>query len=147
MKDDHNSNLAAFLKGWSAWSSATPKVLIEEDPTHVIRVLHLCETEEAISQSVLIRELRIPQSKLSKLMKKLEELRWIELRAAVSDRRVKLATTAQPGRNWLRSFEARVSGVAGGGRSRRRTVTPQSDSRQSFDFDGCFRDDAQPEIG
>lgn len=147
MKDEKNSNLAAFLKGWSAWSSAAPKVLIEEDPIHVIHVLQLCDAEQGISQSVLIRELRMPQSGLSKLMKKLEELRWIEVRAAALDRRVKLATTAQAGRNWLRRFEALVSGVAGGGRSRRRTVTPQSDSRQSFDFDGCFRDDAQPEIG
>jgi DNA-binding MarR family transcriptional regulator len=97
---------AAFLEVFSKWKTNVGDCLAREDPQILARIVELSSTNEGISQRALQEDLKINQSRLSKLSKKLAACRWVLLRKSSSDRRVLLMTATDQGRarvEWLRT--------------------------------------------
>lgn len=62
---------ATFLEVFSKWKTNVGDVLAGEDPKILVRIVELSSTNEGISQRALQEDLKINQSRLSKLSKKL----------------------------------------------------------------------------
>jgi len=97
---------ATFLEVFSKWRTNVGDVLAGEDPKILVRIVELSSTNEGISQRALQEHLKINQSRLSKLSKKLAACRWVVLRKSSSDRRVLLMTATDHAKarvEWLRT--------------------------------------------
>jgi DNA-binding MarR family transcriptional regulator len=97
---------ATFLEVFSKWRTNVGDVLAGEDPKLLVRIVELSSTNEGISQRALQEDLKINQSRLSKLSKKLAACRWVVLRKSSSDRRVMLMTATDHAKarvDWLRT--------------------------------------------
>jgi DNA-binding MarR family transcriptional regulator len=96
---------AAFLEVFSKWRTNVGDRLAREDPQILARIVELSSTREGISQRALQQDLKINQSRLSKLTKKLAACKWVVLRKSSSDRRVLLMTATDLAKakvDWLR---------------------------------------------
>jgi len=100
------SGTAAYLEVFSNWKKNVGEVLSREDPQLLVRIVELSFANEGISQRALQEDLKINQSRLSKLSKKLAACRWVVLRKSSSDRRVLLMTATDHAKarvEWLRT--------------------------------------------
>jgi DNA-binding MarR family transcriptional regulator len=97
---------ATFLEVFSRWRTNVGDLLAGEDPKILVRIVELSSTNEGISQRALQEDLKISQSRLSKLSKKLAVCSWVVLRKSSSDRRVLLMTATDHAKarvEWLRT--------------------------------------------
>jgi DNA-binding MarR family transcriptional regulator len=100
------SGTAAYLEVFSKWKITVGEVLAREDPRILVRIVELSTVKEGISQRALQEDLKINQSRLSKLTKKMAGCKWVVLEKSSSDRRVLLMTAtdhAMARVEWLRT--------------------------------------------
>jgi hypothetical protein len=79
---------AAFPEVFSKWRTNFGDCLAREDPRILARIVELSSTSEGISQGALLQDLKISQSKLSKLSKKLAVFKWVVLHSSLSGQRI-----------------------------------------------------------
>jgi DNA-binding MarR family transcriptional regulator len=105
---------AAFLEVFSKWKTNVGDCLAREDPQILARIVELSSTREGISQRALQQGLKINQSRLSKLTKKLAACKWVVLRKSSADRRVLLMTATDLAKakfDWLRKELSAIDAV------------------------------------
>jgi DNA-binding MarR family transcriptional regulator len=105
---------AAFLEVFSKWKTNVGDCLAREEPQILARMVELSSIREGISQRALQQDLKINQSRLSKLTKKLAACKWVVLRKLSSDRRVLLMTAtalAKTKVDWLRKELSAIDAV------------------------------------
>ena len=84
-----------YLKMHSAWRDGIPKRLQGVEPSVLITILKLVESEEGISQSAVQSALGLTQWGLSKIKRKLVRENWVKVWRPESDRR-RLLMSATP---------------------------------------------------
>jgi hypothetical protein len=130
-----------FLKMWAAWESTVPRVLVHEDPGVLIRFLDLSTTPQGISQLESKRALGIKhQPRLTKLTKKLEDVKWIKVATPKEDRRKRLTITTATGKEGLAALRSKLGALASAPSASPRTKpTPKGirpvAGKTSFDLD------------
>ena len=72
MTADRDSCIENFIQIWEASAKGIPKSMRREDPKVLIRLLQRIESGDNIFQVELKSKLDVKQSRLSKLMRKLE---------------------------------------------------------------------------
>jgi DNA-binding MarR family transcriptional regulator len=102
IKDSAGLDILVAMR--ATWWSHVPVALAREEPGMLTRLLDLGLRARGISQSELRRELGINQPRLSKLMKKLLDERWIRVKQSETDSRVKLMTTTPTARDRIASL-------------------------------------------
>jgi MarR family len=100
-----------FVAMRSTWWSHVPIALAREEPGMLSRLLGLGSRAGGISQSELRRELGINQPRLSKLIKKLHDERWIRVKQSETDSRVKLMTTTATARDTIASLRTELAAL------------------------------------
>jgi DNA-binding MarR family transcriptional regulator len=123
---------------WKEWSSELPERLANEDPGTLIRLLELCDNDSGVSQAEAKRELGCNQPRLSKLMKKLRNERWITVKKSEKDGRVTPMKATRTAQKWLSSLQERLSGSLDSPlphrkRISRRAPTPKGETYSMFD--------------
>lgn len=127
-----------FVKMWSAWKSKLPKSLVNEDPDLLIRLLELCSRDAGVQQAEAQREIGVRQPRLSKLMKKLLNEKWITVGKSEKDGRVTPMKATKAAQKWLSDLQERLSGLGtlqkpGSARSHRRTRVPKPEMYSFLD--------------
>ena len=126
-----------FVKMWAEWKSKLPKSLANEDPDMLIHLLELSSNDSGVSQSEAQRELGVRQPRLSKLMKKLLNEKWINVAKSEKDGRVTPMKATRAARKWLSGLQERLTGLGAApkpGVLRSSTKTPKPEM-------GCLWDD------
>jgi hypothetical protein len=77
-----------FSQMATIWRSRIPKSLAGEDPAELVALLFQISVPGGISQSDLKAAMKISQSRLSRLTKRLLREKWVEVRHPETDRRV-----------------------------------------------------------
>ena len=99
-----------YCRMWMTWHSKIPKLLAGEDPRVLIRLLSLAEVKGGVSHSDVEGELVIKESRLSKLVAKLQEEKW--LRAVPKpggDRRMRFIETTSKATRAMRLVEVELA--------------------------------------
>jgi DNA-binding MarR family transcriptional regulator len=94
-----------FVRIWADWWFRVPTGLARQEASVVARLLMLGSREGGISQSDLQRELQMNQPRLSKLMRKLLKVGWIQVKRSKTDRRIRLMTTTVSARARMASLK------------------------------------------
>ena len=99
-----------YCRMWSTWHSQIPKLLADEDPQILTRLLRLAEIKGGISHSDLKRDLVMHESRLSKLADKLLKQKWVRaVPKPEGDRRRRFVQTTPKAVSVLRSVEAELA--------------------------------------
>lgn len=101
----------ALVRVWSVWWSGVPASLERQESSLVLRLLVLGLREGGISQSELKQKLGIAQPRLSKLMRKLVKVGWIQVNRSKTDGRVWLMTTTVEARDRMAALKADLAAV------------------------------------
>lgn len=101
----------AFLEMLSKWERIIGGRLASEDPRIILRIVELTSTEEGISQHALQEGLKINQSRLSKLTKKLAVCKWVVVRKSSSDQRVLLIRATDLAKAKVEMLQMEMSAV------------------------------------
>lgn len=126
---------AAFLEVFSKWKINIGDCLARGDPQILARIVELSSAREGISQRALQQDLKINQSRLSKLTKKLTACKWVVLRKSPSDRRVLLMTAtalAKAKVDWLRKELSAIAAVPTRAAPTRRTAIKPTKGQTSL---------------
>jgi hypothetical protein len=75
---------------YSKWNEIVDRDLARENPNILLRIVELTSSEEGVSQTALKKDLKINQSRLSKLTTKLISSKWAVVQESPTDRRVLL---------------------------------------------------------
>ncbi len=108
MISNQDAGLDEFIRMWDAWHSILPKSLRREDPKVLIRLLQRIESGDNIFQVELKSKLDVKQSRLSKLMRKLEDAKWIKIEKPADDRRRRRTVLSPAGRTGLAALRSKL---------------------------------------
>lgn len=99
-----------FCRMWSTWQTHIPKPLAGENPQVLSHLLRVADIKGGISQKEIQRGLGLHQSRVSKLVDKLLDQKWVQVvPQPVGDRRIRLVRTTPKARNAMRLVEAELS--------------------------------------
>lgn len=99
-----------FCRMWSTWQTHIPKPLAGENPQVLSRLLRVADIEGGTSQKEIQRELSLHQSRVSKLVDKLLDQKWVQIVPQPDgDRRIRLVRVTPKARNAMRLVEAELS--------------------------------------
>jgi DNA-binding MarR family transcriptional regulator len=127
-----------FLRLCSEWRSKLPPTLAQADPGVLIRLLELGSQGSGVLQSAARRELGVNQPLLSKLMKKLLQVKWITVEQSATDSRSMPMKTTRVARDWLSNLEKQFTRLRAAQESeptRTRTKVPLSKPKQPHIWD------------
>ena len=110
----------------STWRSVIPMPLAAEDPQILTRFLCLADIKGGICHADLQSELRLLQSRVSKLTDRLLELKWVRVvPKPAGDRRMRFVQTTPKAVRVMRSVEAELASalnVQSAARPRRKQI-------------------------
>ena len=108
MTTDEDSGMENFIQMWEEWQKIIPKTMRREDPRVLIRLLQRIEPGEDTFQLELKSKLEINQPRLSKLMRKLEDAKWIKIDKLADDRRRRWAALSPAGKTGLAALRSKL---------------------------------------
>lgn len=115
-----------YCRMWSTWQSQIPKLLADENPRVLTHLLRLADIRGGICHADLQSELRLLQSRVSKLMDRLLELKWVRVVPKPGgDRRMRFVQTTPKAVRVMRSVEAELASalnVQSAARPRRKQI-------------------------
>jgi DNA-binding MarR family transcriptional regulator len=111
MTTGSDSGFDLFVAMSSKWKSRVPAILASQEPSLLARLLNASSVAKGIAQSELRRELGINQPRLSKLMQKLVEAGWIEVKRSKADSREQLATATAAGRSAMANLKSDLAAL------------------------------------
>ena len=97
-----------FIQLYESWLAVTPPDLATENPCVLIRLLDL-GSQEHTSQTALRAVLQVGQSRLSKLMNRLQRKGWVSIHRSGNDGRVRFMTTTSKGKAFLSDVESSLA--------------------------------------
>lgn len=121
----HLAGIKNFLEMWSQWCRVFGP-LREEDPVVLLGVLQLIIEADGATQRTIETALRLKQSRVSKLIKKLEADDWVKAHKSATDKRVVLVTATVRTKNALRQFD---NAIRGDPAAREKSVSRRQPSR------------------
>ncbi len=136
-----------FIRIWEAWQSILPKSLRREDPKVLIRLLQRIESGDNIFQMELKSKLDVKQSRLSKLMRKLENAKWIKIEKPADDRRRRRSVLSSVGRTGLATLRSKLKSGGNVPQSKPRTKPIRKGIREVAGQTSFFSDDQLVEDG
>lgn len=119
-----------------------PANFVHENPSVLIRLLQLGVQDYAFSQTDLLIELQINQSRLSKLMHRLKKDGWVSIHKSDGDGRKQYITTTAEGKALLSSLESALTGV---GKSKAVTTSTNEPAAEALSFNSLFLEAEEPE--
>jgi DNA-binding MarR family transcriptional regulator len=111
MTTGSDSGFDLFVAMSSKWKSRVPAILASQEPSLLARLLNASSGAKGIAQSELRQKLRINQPRLSKLMQKLVEAGWIEVKRSKADSREQLATATAAGRDAMANLKSDLAAL------------------------------------